>query len=100
MKDSTPGGSGFSFVDMAANKAGIRFAVAATRDSMSARAMQLSIAEGVHIDDFFPDIGGLPEGLSRDEFHSQYGGVGGAETRRLFEEIDRRLGALEGLRSP
>ena len=33
MKDSTPGGSGFSFVDMAANKAGIRFAAAATRDA-------------------------------------------------------------------
>ena len=35
MMDSSPGGSGFSFVDMAANKAGIRFAVVATRNAES-----------------------------------------------------------------
>ena len=37
MMDSSPGGSGFSFVDMAANKAGIRFAVVATRNAESAQ---------------------------------------------------------------
>ena len=95
MMDSSPGGSGFSFVDMAANKAGIRFAVVATRNAESAHAAQLRIRRGVHVDDLFPDVDGLPEGISRDELQSEFGGLGGAETRRLFEVIDRRLGARE-----
>ena len=97
MKDSTPGGSGFSFVDMLANKAGIRFAVIATQDADSARDLQLRIGKGVDTADFFPSIHGLPEGLSQDEFHSEFGGLGGVETRRLFTEIERRIAALPGL---
>ena len=97
MKDSTPGGSGFSFVDMAANQAGIRFAVVATQDAHSARDLQFRIAKGVDTADFFPSIDGLPEGLSQDEFHSEFGGLGGAATRRLFAEIDLRIGDLPGL---
>jgi hypothetical protein len=97
MKDSTPGGSGFSFVDMLANKAGIRFAVVATQDADSARDLQLRIAKGVDTADFFPSIDGLPEGLSQDDFHFGFGGIGGPETRRLFGEIERRVAALSGL---
>jgi len=100
MKDSTAGGSGFSFVDMAANKAGIGFAVAATRSEPSARAIQLRIADGVDIDDFFPDVRGLPEGITRDELQFEYGGLGGAKTRAILEEIDRRVLASKGLDSP
>ncbi len=98
MKDSTPGGSGFSFADMAANKAGIRFAVAATRDAASAHAAQMRIGQGVAIADLFPDVSDLPEAITGDELRSRYGGVGGAEARRLFERIDRRLDALEFFR--
>jgi hypothetical protein len=97
MKDSTPGGSGFSFVDMLANKAGIRFAVVATQDADSARDLQLRIAKGVDTADFFPPIDGFPEGLSQDDFHFGFGGIGGAETRRLFSEIEHRIVALPGL---
>jgi signal transduction histidine kinase len=96
MKDSTPGGSGFSFVDMAANQAGIRFAAVATRNPASAQSLQQLIAGGVTAEDLFPAIAGLPEGISADDFHWQYGGLGGAETRRLFNEIDHRLDALRG----
>lgn len=94
MKDSTPGGSGFSFIDMLANKAGIRFAVIAIQDAGSARDLQLRLAKGVDTADLFPAIDGLPEGLSQEVFHSQFGGLGGAETRRLFTEIERRIDAL------
>lgn len=38
--DATPGGSGFSFADLAADRAGNLFALAAIRDEESARAMQ------------------------------------------------------------
>jgi len=94
LMDSTPGGSGFSFVDMAANSAGIRLAVVATRSSDSAHDLQTRVRQGVSVADVLPSIVGLPEGLSRDEFQSAFGGLGGAETRRLLDEIDRRIAAL------
>jgi uncharacterized protein YfiM (DUF2279 family) len=98
LMDATPGGSGFSFVDLVADRAGTLFADAATKDAQSARAIQLRIRNGVRIADFCPEVRGLPEGISRDAFQGEYGGLGGAETRRLVEEIQRRLAACEGLR--
>lgn len=92
--DSTPGGSGFSFIDMAANTAGIRLAGVATRNAKSAHAIQVRVAKGVGVADLLPSLAGLPEGLSRDELQADYGGLGGAETRRLLGEIDRRIAAL------
>jgi len=94
LMDSTPGGSGFSFVDMAANTAGIRLALVATRDSNAAHAMQDRLRRGVKVADLFPSIADLPEGIRGDELQTQYGGIGGAETRRLLAEIERRIAAL------
>jgi hypothetical protein len=92
--DSTPGGSGFSFVDMAANCAGIRLAAAATRTERSAHTMQARIRRGVEVSDLLPSLRGLPEGITRDQLQADYGGLGGAETRRLLGEIDRRISEL------
>jgi hypothetical protein len=97
LKDSTSGGSGFSFVDMAANKAGIRFAVVATRDADSARSMQLRILQGVNTHQFVPDISHLPEGISGDQFQAEYGGLGGTKTREILAEIDHRISAIPSL---
>ena len=94
LMDSTSGGSGFSFVDMAANNAGIRLAVVATRNSNSAHELQARIRQGVERDDLFPATDGLPEKISRDVLQSDFGGLGGAETQRLLNEIDRRIAAL------
>ena len=92
--DSTPGGSGFSFVDMAANSAGIRLAAAATRSSQSAHTMQSRIRRGVEVADVLPSLRELPEGIGRDQLQADYGGLSGAETRRLLGEIDRRIAEL------
>jgi hypothetical protein len=92
--DSTPGGSGFSFIDMAANAAGIRLAVAATRSQESARVLQGRVRLGVGGADVLPSIVELPENISRDALQADFGGLGGVETRRLLAEIDRRIAAL------
>ena len=92
--DSTPGGSGFSFIDMAANAAGIRLAVAATRSEVSARDIQVGTRTLTDLSDIFPSIAGLPENISRDALQAEFGGLGGAETRRLLAEIDQRIKAL------
>jgi len=97
--DSNPGGSGFSFVDMLANKAGIRLAIVATQDAQSARMMQKRIKQSTDPSHFMPKFDGLPEGISSDEFQSEYGGLGGSKTMSLFAELDRRVSACEGLQA-
>ena len=97
MMDSA-GGSGFSFVDLTADRAGTLFALAATRDKASAHAMQARIRNGVKIEDFVPNPLDLPEGITNDDFQSEYGGLGGDKTKKIVEEIRRRLDACDGLR--
>jgi hypothetical protein len=95
--DTINGGSGFSFADLAADKAGILFAEAATRNEVSAREMQARLQKGFDLDAFFPPVSDLPEGLTPEQFRSQYGGVGGRDYRRMLQEIDRRLSKCSGL---
>jgi len=92
------GGSGFSFGDMAANRAGIRLAQSATFNADSARAMQERLAGNVGIADVFPDVSDLPEDMPAAEFQSRFGGVNGAEYQRMIAEIDRRLASCSVLR--
>ena len=85
------GGSGFSFNDMAANRAGTLFGELALRDPARLQAL---LAGGVREDSLVPDMTDLPEFLSEAEFTRQYGGVGGVEYARMRADIERRLGAL------
>lgn len=92
--DSKEGGSGFSFADLLANMAGLRFAVGAIASETSARRLQSTLAQGFHADDFFPEAKDLPEDIPAPLFQKNYGGVGGPEYRRMVEEIQRRLDRL------
>jgi hypothetical protein len=91
MKDATEGGSGFSFVDLMADQAGTMLAIAATKSAANARRIHSLVQQGVVVDDLFPSIEGLPEGISGDTFQSEYGGLGGSKTRGLLSEMERRL---------
>lgn len=96
--DAGKGGSGFSFCDLVADRAGTTFAVAATRDEAAARAVQNRIAGGFRVDDFFPPAADLPEGIPDAEFQSRYGGIGGEPYRQLMAEIERRIAACAAYR--
>ena len=89
--DADIGGSGFSFSDLLADRAGTTFAVVATRDEAAARAMQDRLVRGFRIDEFFPPAADLPEGIPDAELQSHYGGVGGELYRHFSEEIERRV---------
>ena len=96
--DAGRGGSGFSFSDLLADRAGTTFAIKATCDAAAARAMQDRLADGFRVDEFFPPAADLPEGIPDAELQSRYGGVGGESYRRLIEEIERRVAACAAYR--
>lgn len=91
LMDSTPGGSGFSFVDLLADQAGIRFAANAMRDEASAIAIKDLIEKKLEIHDVFPNIDELPEGISAERFQAEFGGMGGNKTRELLKDMQARL---------
>ena len=84
------GGSGFSFVDMAANQAGILFAQGVLRGKFP--LMQL--AKGFSVADFLPKLDDLEEGLSSEKFNEQYGGNNSNRYQQAIEQIRRRIQAL------
>lgn len=88
------GGSGFSFGDLLADRAGTTFAEFSTRDEASAAAMQERLARGVRIEELFPEAADLPEGIMDGELQARYGGVDGLLYRRWAGEIERRISAL------
>lgn len=91
------GGSGFSFADLAADRAGIRFSEVAT-DSKRARKLQL-LLQGLPDEAlFFPTIKGLPEGLSQVAFERIYGNVESPLYKAMVNEIDRRISKLPAYR--
>jgi|JI10StandDraft_1071094.scaffolds.fasta_scaffold00310_30 hypothetical protein len=98
LSDSQGSGSGFSFVDMVANKSGIRFAVVGTKSQASAKMFQQKIANAESPLTFMPEISELPEGLPSQVFETAFGGIGGERTRSLFKEIDQRVANCPGLK--
>jgi hypothetical protein len=87
------GGSGFSFADMSANRAGIRLAQRATASPDSARQVQQRIAAGLTEDDFMPVIDGLPEGMDQQAFAANFGNQNNVVYQKMIQLIDERINA-------
>jgi hypothetical protein len=93
------GGSGFSFGDLMADRAGTTFALLATGDEATARAIQERLAGGFRVDDLFPEAADLPENIQDAELQSRYGGVGGPLFRAYAAEVERRLWSCPAYRA-
>lgn len=93
VKDSQ-GGSGFSFTDLAADRAGTLLGERAVSAGNGARAIQRHLAGGPVEADFMPPALDLPEGLSEAEFKRRYGSTDSASYRALAQQIENRLQAL------
>jgi hypothetical protein len=89
--DAGRGGSGFSFVDLAADRAGIRFAEAATDPNGGARHLQELLAANPTEQLFFPIVADLPENMPREQFEQFYKGVDSRRYNGMVREIDRRI---------
>ncbi|HEX5374104.1 MAG TPA: hypothetical protein VFW84_15370, partial [Aquabacterium sp.] len=88
-------GSGFSFNDIAADKAGNRFGQRARLQPMD---LQARAAEGRTDDYFMPDVSDLPQFLSQQALQQRFGGVGSSTYNEMLGHIDARVDQLAVLR--
>lgn len=95
--DASPGGqgSGFSFNDIAADKAGSRFGQRARLQPMD---LQARAADGRSDDFFMPKVADLPQYLSQQALQQRFGGVGSAAYNEMLGMIDARVEQLGVLR--
>ncbi|NUZ06615.1 hypothetical protein [Piscinibacter koreensis] len=91
LEDAKRGGSGFSFNDLAADRAGTRFGHLAVRE---AAELQSRIAATTRDADLMPGAADLPEGMSEADFQARFGGIEGEAYQRLVADIDRRIEAM------
>jgi hypothetical protein len=91
--DDSRRGSGFSFADIAADRAGTVFGEFATRSPDSARRLQQRIAAGARESDLMPEVSDLPEYMREAEFKRRFGGVGAPAYNRMMQDIERRVAA-------
>ena len=92
--DDSRGGSGFSFTDLAADRAGTRFGELCVGSTESAQAVHRAARLGLDNADLMPQALDLPEQMSEAEFGRRYGGTDDPCYRQLADEIERRIGAL------
>ena len=91
--DDSRGGSGFSFADLLADRAGVELAEAAT--GSAAQSVQRLMAEdGLQESDFMPSLDDLPEGLMEMQFRQGYGDLDDARYGDVKREINTRLALL------
>jgi hypothetical protein len=88
------GPSGFSFTDLAADRAGVRFAQASLRSGDRARQIQHQLVSGASESTFFPPVADLPEGLSEAQFRARFGDIDTPRYMAIQDEIDRRIDAI------
>lgn len=90
------GGSGFSFNDLAADRAGTRLGLQALR---TPQALQERLAQGLQEAELLPDVSDLPEFMREADFKRRYGGVDAPAYRQLVADIEARLDRLPLLRT-
>lgn len=91
MDDTQEGGSGFSFTDLAADMAGIRFGEVAVGAKDSAAQVQALIGSNLAEEFFMLDVRGLPEFLDEQEFSSSYGNADSPAYKAVESFIERGI---------
>jgi hypothetical protein len=89
--DSNNGGSGFSFADLMADRAGTRLAMLATESDKSAFAVQEHLADISDENLVLPELIGLPEGISKQKFEQYYRDIDSLVYSSMLQSIDERL---------
>ena len=87
--------SGFSFTDIAANRAGIMFADLLTKEKIVAtRVQQHTLYKNIKLDDFFPPFSHLDEGMTHPQFEQKYTNTASISYKKQMNQIDASILAL------
>ena len=85
--------SGFRFIDLAADRAGIRFGETATDSVKMARKLQKIMAQISDYKAFMPDVRHLPENMTTAHFVSQYESIYSEPYQNQLKQIDKSIAA-------
>ncbi|WP_286235547.1 hypothetical protein [Thalassotalea sediminis] len=91
--DSNGGGSGFSFADLMADRAGTRLAKIVVANEGKALQAQ-TILTNITDESLLPSIEGLDEGISQQEFVKVYQGINHKGYQQTLRDIDARIESL------
>lgn len=91
--DTAPGGTGFSFADLAAGRVGALLAQQAL-DPLSARHVQKQLANTRNPHDFFPRLDDFPQVLQQADFERIYHDFDSPSYQAAITEIDARIQSL------
>ncbi|MES2603854.1 MAG: hypothetical protein V4603_02895, partial [Pseudomonadota bacterium] len=95
IEDTAAGGSGFSFTDLAVDRAGARVGELAVSNEANALRLQQELgAMDLQEALLMPDVTGLQEFISAEEFSQRFGEVGSAEYNAVADDIELRVDAM------
>lgn len=87
-------GTGFSFADLAADKAGIRFGMGVLDGTISLQ----QLGQRFTARDYITKADNLPEGMTTMQFIDQFGGQNDERFQRMVERIEADIAGLPGYR--
>jgi hypothetical protein len=98
LTDSLSGGSGFSFADMAANRAGLRLALASQQDGAVQTNVVVGLA-GVRPGALLPfeALAGQQEGMNAGAFEARFGTLQSGRYAQAITQIDAQIDAASAL---
>ena len=96
--DDSRYGSGFSFNDIAADRAGTKFGEKAVANEDLAQELQRQLALGLEDRDLMPEWKDLPEFLSEAEFKRRFIEIDSPAYRTMMQKIEQRVANLRVLR--
>lgn len=95
LQDAEAGGSGFSFTDLAVDRAGARFGELAVANASEAQRVQQLLAPVTGAEAvLLPDLRNLPEFMPVAEFEQRFTAVGSPAYKAVADDIEARLNAL------
>jgi hypothetical protein len=92
--DDARSGSGFSFNDLAADRAGTRLGALAVGAAAGRERLRKTLRGGVPENELMPEVHDLPEFMSKAEFVRRFGGVGQPRYQAMVDRIEQRIAAL------
>ena len=91
--NDTHNGSCFSFIDLAADRAGARFGKEAVKSDNEAHKLQEVLSKSADETVFMPPLRGLPENLNPAAFAEQFGNIESPPFKQLRQQIEERIAA-------